>query len=79
VYVFAVAENNTDGGVVVFTAFEVVKYAYIHIHLADVLMGEFAGFEVLVPTLLRGNAYAHLSCDKGEASARFQQEALAGI
>jgi len=40
---------------------------------------QLAGFQVLVPTLLRGNAYAHLSCDKGEASAHFQQEALAEI
>ena len=40
------AENQTDGGVVAFGAFEVVVHPHIHVHLPDILMGDFRGIEV---------------------------------
>ena len=40
------AQQNADRGVVVFSTAQVVVHAHIHVHLADVLVAEFAGFQV---------------------------------
>lgn len=47
-YVFAgfCAEDESDGGVVAFGAFEVIVHSDVHVHLAYVLMGDFGGLEV---------------------------------
>ncbi len=45
-FVFGFAEDDTHRGVVVGLAFEVVEHAYVHVHLAYVLMGYFSSFEI---------------------------------
>lgn len=40
------AEDDADGGVFVCTFHVAVEVVHIHLHLADVLVGEFADFEV---------------------------------
>lgn len=89
-FILAVAQNNTDSGIVVFAAFEVVKHAHIHIHLTDVLMAELAGFQVdddktleqiivenQVNKKVAGlSANTHLPRDEREPLAKFQQKLL---
>lgn len=89
-FVLIGAEDETDGGIVVGAALEVVEHSHIHVDLADVLMGEFGGLEVdddeafqdvvvedEIEVEVAGlGADAHLAGDEGEAMAHFQQEAL---
>jgi hypothetical protein len=88
-FVFVFAQDNADGGVVVFTPFEVIKHAHIHIHLADVLMAQFAGFQVDDDKTLEQvvvedqieievagfGTDTHLTGDEREALAQFEQMA----
>ena len=82
------AEDDAEGGVVVRAAFEVIEQADIHVHLADVGVGELAGFEIeqdeafqevvvedeIHIEMARLGADADLAADEGEAFAEFHEE-----
>jgi hypothetical protein len=84
------AEDDSHGGAVIGAAPLVVVEAHIHVHLADVLVGEFAGLEVKEDEALEQvvienkvdieilglGAEALLAGDEGEALAQFQEECL---
>lgn len=84
------AENQTDGGVVAFGAFEVIVHPHIHVHLPDILVGDFRGLEVneqkgfqqvvvedeVYVEVSDVCAYVLLACDKCVAFAEFEQEFL---
>ena len=45
-FAFLFAKDNTDGFVFVVEFYEAVVVVYVHLHLAEVLVGQFADFEV---------------------------------
>lgn len=84
------AENQADGGVVAFGTFEVIVHPHIHVHLSDIMMGDFRGLEVdekkgfqqvvvedeVYVEVTDICAYVLLACDKCVALAEFEQEFL---
>ena len=45
-FIFIRAEDNAEGGIVILASFEIIKHTDIHIHLADILVGEFVDLQV---------------------------------
>ena len=83
-------EDETDGGIIAFTANPVFEQPHIHIHLADILMGQLAHLEVNQHKTLEEIIVEHqideemlgfgtdpvLPADEREAFAQFQQKPL---
>jgi hypothetical protein len=88
--VLAGADDDADGGFVLGATALIVIHPHIHVHLADVLIGEFTGLEIeddaaleevivedeIDVEVLGIGADALLASDEGEALAQFQQEGL---
>ena len=86
--VFVGTEDDAEGGVVVWGALEVVEEADLHVHLADVSVGELLGFEINEDEALQQvvvedqidvevagfRADAELASDEGEAFAQLHEE-----
>lgn len=84
------AENQADGRVVAFGAFEFIVHPYVHVHLPDILMGDFRGLEIneqkgfqhvvvedeVYVEVSDICAYMLLACDECVAFAEFEQEFL---
>ena len=88
--IFAYAKDDAYCGVVVRGTLEVINHAHVHVHLANILMGEFSGFQVKEAEAfeqvvvehqvnvegLGFGADAHLAGDEGKAFAQLQQKSL---